>query len=122
MNPSQESIVKYLTIGHIPKNKATTEEDLFMYEYLVNNGLMTVSTAGTAMINNEGKSFVRNAYYFNPVPLTVYDWIMNITNQLKDGKVILKGDGNLFDRAVNELKQDGIIEQVGTSYQSVLTS
>jgi ribosomal protein S19E (S16A) len=122
MEITQDKIIQYLKKGHLAISESSDEEEEFMFDFLVKKGLMTLSVNGIALLNNEGQAFIRSAYYFNPVPLSVFDWKMNIIEQLKAGKAILKGDGDLQEQAISELKQDGIVEQVGRSYEKTLTS
>lgn len=123
MIPTQERIVEYLNSKHLSLSKDSTDEDRAMFEFLIKHRLMSeIKKNDYASITNDGQSFLSSAYYFDPVPLNVYDWKMNIIDQLKGGQAILKGDGSLHIQAHNELKQDGIIEQVGTSYSKTLTS
>jgi len=122
MQVSQEKIVEYLKHNFWALSKDSDDDEISMFEFLRENKLMTPTPNNGLSINNEGQSFIRNAYVFNPVPLNIHDWKMNIINKLKDGQVILNVDGQLYQQAYNELKQDGIIEQVGKSYFTTLTT
>lgn len=121
MQFTQEKIVEYLNKNYLALSKDSDEDEKFMFEFLRENNLMTPTPNGLT-INNEGQAFVRNAYVFNPVPLNVYDWKMSIIDFLKDGKAMLNVNGNLYRQAYEELIQDDIIEQVGKSYFSTLSS
>jgi hypothetical protein len=122
MQVTQEKILEYLKRNFLGLSKNSNAEEIYMYEFLYENDLMSKTHKDNLTINNEGQDFIRNANYFNPVPMTVNEWVENITNQLKNGEKILNGSGKLFNQARNELKQDHVIEQVGRSYLDTLTS
>jgi len=122
MEVTQDKILKYLKKGHIAITHASDEEEKFMYDFLVKKGFMNLAVSGAALLNDQGQEFIHNTSYFNPVPLTIFDWKMNIIEQLKDGHATLNGTGELKDQAVSELKQDGIIEDGSTKYFKTLTS
>ncbi|WP_295793306.1 hypothetical protein [Mucilaginibacter sp.] len=123
MEVTQDLIVKYLKQDFIAISKSSTEEELYMKDYLLKKDLMSISgPIGTAITNSNGKDFIHNAYFFNPVPLNVYDWKINIINQLKNGEKQLDGSGDTMNMAKSELTQDGIIEIGSTPYYRVLTS
>jgi hypothetical protein len=122
MEVTQDIILQYLKLNSIGRSKSSTEQEIYMIEFLINKGLMSPLGNGNATINNEGKDFINSANYFNPVPLKKKEWMDNIIDQLKDGKTMLNGYGKLFDSALDELQQDGILEQVGKSYYKSLTT
>lgn len=123
MQIGQEKTLEYLNRNFLGLSKSSTDEDRYIYEYLIQQNLMSrVPNSDTITINNDGQDFIRNSNYWNPVPMDTFEWIKNITNQLKDGEKALDGYGSLFDRTKRQLIQDDIIEQGSFGYYSTLTS
>jgi len=123
MEITQEKIVEYLKVGHLPiSSKSHDDVDKYMVDFFLEHKLMSEATKDVLTITNEGSAFIRNSYNFNPVPLTTFDWIINIIDQLKNGQAIIKGDGKLYKIAIDQLKRDGVIDQVGMSLRDTLTS
>ena len=122
MDISQEIIVKYLKLNSLSLTKSSNDLDRHIFLYLTHKGLMIKHNEGYASITMNGKSFINNSYYFNPVPDTVFDWKVNVVNQLKEGECMLNGDGDQFQAALSELKQDGIIEKGSFGYFKTLTT
>lgn len=122
MEISQEIILEYLKENSISLTKSSSDIDRDAFLYLTHKGLMTKHAEGYATITMNGKAFLNNSYYFNPVPDTIFDWKMNIINQLKESECQLNGHGDQFDAAISELKQDGIIEQGNFGYYKTLTT
>ena len=120
----QEILIKYLKqqFFSITESSDDLEKDVFLY--LTDKGLMRkrIRKEGYASITIEGKAFLVNSDYFNPIPDSVYDWKMNIINQLKSDRQRVKGQGKDFQRALLELKIDGIIEQGNFSNCNKLTT
>jgi predicted transcriptional regulator len=122
MNITQETLVEYLKLQSLSLTKSSNDLERDLFLYLTHKGLMAKHNQGYASITMKGKSFLNNSYYFNPVPDTIFDWKMNIINQLKEGECMLKGDGDDFQAAKSELTQDGIIERGNAGYYNVLTT